>query len=145
MDPWIWQSLDGPSFCLSSKLCLCNSFHGWLFPILRMSKVSTLWSSFFFSFICFTYCTLWWIKLMDFHMLNYVRITESLFDHVEWCFWYVLGSSLYFVLYQSNFVWMFIRDKSLFFPWVSVWLIYESICGLIKLFWQCSFCFHFVE
>ena len=25
MDPWIWQSLDGPSFCLSSKLCLCNS------------------------------------------------------------------------------------------------------------------------
>jgi hypothetical protein len=23
MDPWIWQSLDGPSFCLSSKLCLC--------------------------------------------------------------------------------------------------------------------------
>jgi hypothetical protein len=42
MDPWIWQSLDGPSFCLSSKLCLCNSFHGWLFPILRRSKVSTL-------------------------------------------------------------------------------------------------------
>jgi hypothetical protein len=24
MDLWIWQSLDGPSFCLSSKLCLCN-------------------------------------------------------------------------------------------------------------------------
>jgi retron-type reverse transcriptase len=30
MDPWIWQSLDGPSFRLSSKLCLCNSFH-WRF------------------------------------------------------------------------------------------------------------------
>jgi hypothetical protein len=28
VDPWIWQSLHGPSFCLSSKLCLCNSFHG---------------------------------------------------------------------------------------------------------------------
>jgi hypothetical protein len=28
MDPWIWQSLDGPPFCLSSKLCLCNSFPG---------------------------------------------------------------------------------------------------------------------
>jgi hypothetical protein len=27
MDPRIWQSLDGPSFHLSSKLCLCNSFH----------------------------------------------------------------------------------------------------------------------
>jgi hypothetical protein len=21
MDPWIWQSLDGPSFCHSSKFC----------------------------------------------------------------------------------------------------------------------------
>ena len=30
--PWIWQSLDGPSFCLSSKLCLCNSFHGCFVP-----------------------------------------------------------------------------------------------------------------
>jgi hypothetical protein len=28
MYPRIWQSLDGPSFRLSSKLCLCNSFHG---------------------------------------------------------------------------------------------------------------------
>jgi hypothetical protein len=26
MDPWIWQSLDRPSFCLSSKLCLCNCY-----------------------------------------------------------------------------------------------------------------------
>ena len=32
MDPWIWQSLNGPSFCLSSKLCLCNSFHGYFVP-----------------------------------------------------------------------------------------------------------------
>ena len=32
MDPWIWQSLDGLSFCLSSKLCLCNSFHGCFVP-----------------------------------------------------------------------------------------------------------------
>jgi hypothetical protein len=59
MYPWIWQSLDGPSFCLSSKLCLCNSFHGWLFPILRRGKVSTLWSLFFFSFMCFANCTLY--------------------------------------------------------------------------------------
>jgi hypothetical protein len=28
MDPWIRSSLDGPSFSLSSKLCLCNFFHG---------------------------------------------------------------------------------------------------------------------
>jgi hypothetical protein len=30
VDPWIWQSLNGPSFRLSSKLCLCISFHGYL-------------------------------------------------------------------------------------------------------------------
>ena len=29
VDPWMGQSLDGPSFHLSSELCLCNSFHGY--------------------------------------------------------------------------------------------------------------------
>jgi hypothetical protein len=33
IDPWVWQSLDGPSFRHSSKLCLCNSFHGCFVPI----------------------------------------------------------------------------------------------------------------
>jgi hypothetical protein len=28
MDPRVWQSLDGPSFRLSSKLYFCKSFHG---------------------------------------------------------------------------------------------------------------------
>jgi hypothetical protein len=28
----VGQSLDGPSFCLSSELCVCNSFHGYLVP-----------------------------------------------------------------------------------------------------------------
>jgi hypothetical protein len=32
MNPQVWQSLDGPSFHLSSKLCLCNSFHGCFVP-----------------------------------------------------------------------------------------------------------------
>jgi hypothetical protein len=32
MDPWIWQSLDGPSFCLISKQCLCTSFPGCFVP-----------------------------------------------------------------------------------------------------------------
>ena len=27
INPQVGQSLDGPSFCLISKLCLCNSFH----------------------------------------------------------------------------------------------------------------------
>ena len=30
VDPWIWQPLDGPSFCHSSRLC--NSFHGYFVP-----------------------------------------------------------------------------------------------------------------
>jgi hypothetical protein len=32
MDPRIWQSLDGPSFHHSSKLYLCNFFHGCFVP-----------------------------------------------------------------------------------------------------------------
>jgi hypothetical protein len=32
MDPWVGQSLDGPSFHLSSKLCLCNFFYGYFVP-----------------------------------------------------------------------------------------------------------------
>jgi hypothetical protein len=32
MDLQVWQSLDGPSFCLSSKLYLCSLFHGCLAP-----------------------------------------------------------------------------------------------------------------
>ena len=32
MDPRVWQSLDGSSFHLSSKLCLCNSFHECFVP-----------------------------------------------------------------------------------------------------------------
>ena len=56
VDPQVWQSLDGPSFRLSSKLCLCNSLHGCFFP---NSKKSKLWSSFFLSFICFANCILY--------------------------------------------------------------------------------------
>jgi hypothetical protein len=36
-----------------------------LIPFLRRSKVSTLWSSFFLSFICFGNCYLWYSKLLD--------------------------------------------------------------------------------
>jgi hypothetical protein len=32
MDPRVQQSLDGLPFRLSSKLCLCNSFHGCFVP-----------------------------------------------------------------------------------------------------------------
>jgi hypothetical protein len=42
MDPWIWQSLDGPSFFLSSKLCLCNSFHGCFVPNTKKGHMISL-------------------------------------------------------------------------------------------------------
>jgi hypothetical protein len=38
MDPRIWQSLDSPSFRLSSKLCLCNSFDGCFVPKSKKGK-----------------------------------------------------------------------------------------------------------
>ena len=36
MDPWVGQSLDGPSFSLSSELC--NSFHGYFVPHSKKEK-----------------------------------------------------------------------------------------------------------
>jgi hypothetical protein len=60
VDPWIWQSLDGPSFRHSPKLCLCNSFHGCFVPnskkghlilFLSLTPVSTLLKFFYLIFI----------------------------------------------------------------------------------------------
>jgi hypothetical protein len=45
MDPWIWQSLDGPSFVTSPNFVSVTTSMGVWFAILRRSKVSTLWSS----------------------------------------------------------------------------------------------------
>jgi hypothetical protein len=39
MDPRVWQFLDGPSFCLSSKLCLCNSL--WRNRLVRGTYTTT--------------------------------------------------------------------------------------------------------
>jgi hypothetical protein len=58
MDPKVGQSLDGRSFGLYSTLCPCNSLHGYFVPLLRRTKVSTLWSSFFLLFMCFVKCIL---------------------------------------------------------------------------------------
>ena len=46
MDSQVGQSLDGPSFCLSSKLCLCNSFHGYFVPHSKKQSIHTLVFSF---------------------------------------------------------------------------------------------------
>jgi hypothetical protein len=51
MDPWIWQSLDGPSFCLSSKLCLTLCWLGsvacisWIELQSKLSRQSSLQGS----------------------------------------------------------------------------------------------------
>jgi hypothetical protein len=44
VDPWIWQSLHGPSFHLSSKLCLCfkTLLSTSLFPSQRVCRKGSL-------------------------------------------------------------------------------------------------------
>jgi len=59
MDSRIWQSLDGPSFVSAPNFVSVTPSMGVLFPILRRGKVSTLWSSFFLSFMCFANCILY--------------------------------------------------------------------------------------
>jgi hypothetical protein len=57
MDPWIWQSLDDPSFRLSSKLCLCNSVQGCIFKtkatLFTVKTENSSFFPFFFSFLFF--------------------------------------------------------------------------------------------
>ena len=55
---WMPRSLDGLSFSLYSTFCLCVSSNGFVFPLLRRTEVSTLWSSFFLNFMCFANCIL---------------------------------------------------------------------------------------
>jgi hypothetical protein len=58
MEPQVGQSLDDHPFSLCSELCLWKSFHGYFFSLLRRIEVSTLWSSFFMSFMYFANCIL---------------------------------------------------------------------------------------
>ena len=58
MDPQVGRSLDDLSFIASSTIYLCNSFHGYFVALLRRTKVSTLWSSFFLSFMWSVNCIL---------------------------------------------------------------------------------------
>ena len=59
VDPWIRQSLDGPPFVSAPNFVSVTPSMGVLFPVLRRGKVSTLWSSFFLSFMCFANCILY--------------------------------------------------------------------------------------
>ena len=51
MDTQVGQSLDGPSGSALNFVSVTPSM-GILLPILRKNEVSTLWSSFFLSFMC---------------------------------------------------------------------------------------------
>jgi hypothetical protein len=57
---WIPEWGSSPWMVLSSVLALnfvsVTPSMGILFPILRRNEVSTLWSSFFLSFMCFANC-----------------------------------------------------------------------------------------
>jgi hypothetical protein len=59
MDPWIWQSLDGPFFVSAPNFVSVTFSMGVLFLIPRRGKVSTHWSWFLLSFMCFTNCILY--------------------------------------------------------------------------------------
>jgi hypothetical protein len=55
MDPRIWQSLDGPSFRLSSNLSLCNSFHGCFVPMKGQSDHTLVFDLLEFHVLCNLY------------------------------------------------------------------------------------------
>ena len=66
---WVWWLFMGwipkwgslwivHSFIIAPNFVSVTPSMGILFPILRRDKVSTLWSSFFLSFICFAKCIL---------------------------------------------------------------------------------------
>jgi hypothetical protein len=57
---WIpGYGIDDPPFVSDPNFVSVTPSMGVLFPILRRSKVSTLWSSFFLSFMCFENCILY--------------------------------------------------------------------------------------
>ena len=59
VDPWIWQSLHGPSFHLSSKPCLCNSFHECFVPTSKEGHSVHTSVFIFLSFMCLENCILY--------------------------------------------------------------------------------------
>jgi hypothetical protein len=73
----VGQSLDGPSFSLSSKPCLCNSFHGYFVPHSKKEQsVHTLVEGSF---------------IMQVPVLNSYLVNEFIYDKI---------SSLYYQSYN---------------------------------------------
>jgi hypothetical protein len=72
MDLRVWQSLDGPSFLLSSKLCLCNSFHGCF--VLNSKKGQSVHTLVFILIEFHVFCKLYLVSWV----LNIVLIRVTL-------------------------------------------------------------------
>jgi hypothetical protein len=80
MDPQIWKSLDGPSFCLSSKLCFCNSVHGCFVPNSKKGQSVHTLVFILLDFMCFVSCILgilrFWanihLSVVKYHVSSFV-------------------------------------------------------------------------
>ena len=72
IDPQVGKSLDGPSFSLSSKLCLCNSFHGYFVPSSKKERsIHTLvFLLLEFHVFCKLYLSLFLFLLISFEGLD---------------------------------------------------------------------------
>jgi hypothetical protein len=92
MNSQVGQSLDHHSFSLCSTLYLCNFFHVCLYFLLRRITVSTLWSSFFLSFMWFVNCIFsipsFWsnihLSVSTYHVCSFVIGLP----HSGWCPWH---------------------------------------------------------
>jgi len=105
MDPQVGWSLDGLYFSLCSTLFLHISSCEYFVPILRSTEVSTLWSSFFLSFMWSVNCILvilsFWAKIHLSVSAYYVCFFVTGLAQSEWyflvpsiCLWISLFSKL---------------------------------------------------
>jgi hypothetical protein len=103
VDPWIWQSLHGPSFHLSSKVCLCNSFHGCFVP--NSKEGHSVHTSVFI--------------LLEFHvfsklyLISWVSYIYIFLNLCIWCMWVT-----YCTLYAYRSLWV---QKRMLGP-LELWL-----------------------
>ena len=87
------QSLDDPSFCLCSQLCLCNSLHGYFIP--HSKEEWSIHSSVFllFGLTCFSNCILSILSFWLISTYQWVYIMEAFVVFKE-LFFFLLAISL---------------------------------------------------
>ena len=82
VDPQISQSLDGPYFHLSSKLCLCNSFHGCFIP--NSKKGQNIHSYKFLSVLSCYHQGMWPLEMgVPRSFIHYLSLCSSVF-YINW-------------------------------------------------------------